>query len=91
MAVLVTMSFIFGCSFQGAEAAKNAAVRMIPENFSVLAKDVSPAVVHIRVQKSVKGGGAALHHFGGQPFGGDDRFKDFFDDFFGGRRPHGFK
>ena len=91
MAVIVALSFIFGCSFQGAEAAKNAPVRMVPDNFSVLAKDVSPAVVHIRVEKTVKGGGTELHHFGNQPFQGDERFKDFFDDFFGRRSPHQFK
>ena len=91
MAVLVMFGFIFGCSFQGAEAAKNAPVRLIPENFSVLAKDVSPAVVHIRVEKTVKGSGAELRQFDNQPFRGDDRFKDFFDHFFGERGPHEYK
>ncbi len=90
LAVTVAALFIWGAGLQIAAAAKNAPVRMIPENFSVLAKDVSPAVVHIRVQKAVTGGGAKLHHFGSQPFRGDDRLKDFFDDFFGGRRPHEF-
>jgi serine protease Do len=91
LAVIVAALLIFGSGVPIAAAAKNAPVRMIPDNFSVLAKDVSPAVVHIRVQKSVKGGGAALHHFGNQPFAGDDRFKDFFDEFFGGRSPHQFQ
>ena len=68
--VIVMVGFMLGSSLQIAAAAKNAPVRMIPENFSVLAKDVSPAVVHIRVEKTVKGGGAALRHFGNHPFRG---------------------
>ncbi|MGD8963745.1 MAG: trypsin-like peptidase domain-containing protein [Desulfobacterales bacterium] len=91
LAVIVAALLILGFGLQIAAAAKNAPVRMIPKNFSVLAKDVSPAVVHIRVEKTVKGGGAALRHFGNHPFRGDDRFKDFFNDFFGGRSPHEFK
>jgi serine protease Do len=91
LAVFVMLGFIFGCSLQGAEAAKNAPVRMIPENFSVLAKDVSPAVVHIRVEKSVPGGAAEFRQFENHPFQKDDRFKNFFDHFFGGRSPRDFK
>ena len=91
LAVMVVALLILGSGLQIAAAAKNAPVRMIPENFSVLAKDVSPAVVHIRVEKTVKGGGAELRHFGNRSFRGDDRFKDYFDDFFGGRSPHEFK
>ncbi len=91
IAAIVTALLVMGSGLQIAAAAKNAPVRMIPENFSELAKDVSPAVVHIRVEKTVKGGGAELHHFGSSPFQGDDRSKDFFDEFFGRRNPHEFK
>ncbi|MBW2436131.1 MAG: DegQ family serine endoprotease [Desulfobacterales bacterium] len=90
IAIMVAALLIFASGLQVATAAKNAPVRMIPENFSVLAKDVSPAVVHIRVEKTVQGGAAGRHHFGNQPFQGDDRFKDFFDEFFGGRNPREF-
>ena len=64
---------------------------MIPENFSALAKDVSPAVVHIRVEKTIKGGAPVPRQFGHHPFQGDDRFKEYFDEFFGGKNPHDFK
>jgi serine protease Do len=82
---------VLGASFQSATAAKNAPVRMIPEDFSALAQDASPAVVHIRVEKTVQGGEAAFRQFENQPFQGDDRYKEFFDHFFGGRNPHEFK
>jgi serine protease Do len=91
MVVLVMVGFMVGSSFQVAAAAKNAPVRMVPENFSALAKDASPAVVHIRVEKTVKGGGAELRQFENHPFQRDDRFKDFFDHFSDGRSPHEFK
>ncbi|MGD2098184.1 MAG: DegQ family serine endoprotease [Desulfobacterales bacterium] len=89
--VVVMVVAMLGAGFQGATAAKNAPVRMVPENFSILAKDVSPAVVHIRVEKTVKNVGADLHPFGDQPSPGDDRLKDFFDEFFGGRSPREFQ
>ena len=91
MVVLVMVGFMLGFSLQGAVAAKNAPVRMVPENFSALAKDVSPAVVHIRVEKTVRGGAAEFRQFKNNPFQGDDRSKDFFDHFFGGRSPREFK
>jgi len=89
--VFVMVGFMLGSSLQIAAAAKNAPVRMIPENFSALAKDAGPAVVHIRVEKTVKGGGAEFRQFENHPFQGDDRYKDFFDHFYGGRNPHEFK
>jgi len=89
--VVVMAVALLGAGFQSAAAAKTAPVRMVPQNFSTLAKDVSPAVVHIRVEKTVQGGEAAVRQFGTPPFQGDDRYKDFFDHFFGGRNPHEFK
>ena len=89
--VVVMAVALLGAGFQSAAAAKTAPVRMVPQNFSTLAKDVSPAVVHIRVEKTVQGGGAAVRQFENPPFQGDDRYKDFFDHFFGGRNPHEFK
>lgn len=79
---------MLGAGFQSAAAAKNAPVKMIPNNFSALAKAVSPAVVHIRVEKTVKEGEAAMRRFENPPFRGDE---DFFDHFFGGKNPHEFK
>jgi serine protease Do len=82
---------MLGASFLSASAAKNAAVQMVPENFSAIAKAASPAVVNIRVEKTLKGSGAQLRQFENQPFQGDDRYKDFFDHFFGGPIPHEYK
>jgi serine protease Do len=89
--VVVMAVAMLGASFQNAAAVKNAPVRMIPQNFSTLAKEVGPAVVHIRVEKTVKGNGAEFRQFENQPFDRDDRYKDFFDHFFGGRSPHEYK
>ena len=74
-----------------ATASKNAPVRMVPQNFSALADTVSPAVVHIRVEKTVKGGGPAFHQFNQNPFGGNEQFKDFFGRNFGQQRQPEFK
>jgi serine protease Do len=91
IAVMVVALFIFGSGISTAIAAKSAPVRMIPENFSALAKDVSPAVVHIRVEKTIKGAGVVPRQFEHHPFQGDDRFKEYFDEFFGGKNPHDLK
>jgi serine protease Do len=61
---------------------------MVPANFSDVASAVTPAVVNIRTEKTVKGGGPHFRHFqdprGPQsPFGQDDPFRDFFEKFFG--------
>jgi serine protease Do len=57
--------------------------RMVPENFSHLAEVAKPAVVNIRTEKTVQGGGKVFRHFFGNPFGGRERdpFKDFFGPF----------
>lgn len=91
VAAIVMVGFMLGSSLQVAAAAKNDPVRMIPENFSALAKDVGPAVVHIRVEKTVKGAETEYRQFGNNPLQNDDRYKEFFDHFSGGRSPHEFK
>jgi len=73
------------------QASKNAPVRMIPQNFSELAAAVSPAVVHIRVEKTVKGSGPAAGPFGQNPFGGNEQFKDFFGRNWGNQQRPEFK
>jgi serine protease Do len=55
---------------------------MVPGSFSEVAKAVSPAVVNIRAEKVVKGGGPVFRHFRG-PHGEGDPFHDFFERFFG--------
>jgi serine protease Do len=89
--VMLMAAALLGAGFQGATAAKNAPVQMVPENFSAIAQDVGSAVVHIRVEKTVKAGPAEFGQFGNQPFQGDERYKDFFDHYFGGQMPREFK
>lgn len=68
----------------GAQAdARIVKVQDTPKNFSGIAEAVSPAVVNIRTEKTIKGGGRVFRHFGQSPFGDDERFKDFFEKFFG--------
>jgi serine protease Do len=54
---------------------------MIPINFTDLAQKAKPGVVNIRTVKIVKGGGRVFRHFFGKPFGDNDPFKDFHDQF----------
>lgn len=63
---------------------------MVPQSFSDVAQAVSPAVVNIRTEKVIKGGGPVFRHFQ-SPFGEDDPFHDFFERFFGNRPPREFK
>ncbi len=78
--VLIGLVFILGmfCA-----EAKTGDVVMVPESFSSLAEMVSPAVVNVRTEKTVQGGGRVYRHFNQNPFGNDDRFNDFFEKFFG--------
>ena len=62
-------------STAGLQAAKSPP-RMIPDNFSTLAEQVSPAVVNIQVEKTA-GETGMQQQFHGNPFG-DERFKEFF-------------
>jgi serine protease Do len=65
------------------EAAAADAPQMVPENFSHLAEVAKPAVVNIRTEKTVQGGGKVFRHFFGNPFGGRERdpFREFFGPF----------
>ena len=89
--VMVMVGLMLGSGLPMATASKNAPVRMVPQNFSSLADTVSPAVVHIQVEKTVKGGGPAFHPRGQNPFGGNERFKDLFGRNFGQQRRPEFK
>ena len=83
--VLMGLFFLPGTSI-GAEARAGDVV-MVPESFSSLAEMVSPAVVNVRTEKTVQGGGRTNRHFNQNPFGNDDRFNDFFEKFFGEQLP----
>ena len=89
--VLVMVGLMLGSGLPMALAAKNAPVRMVPLNFSDLADTVSPAVVHIKVEKTVKGNGRAFGPSGQDPFGGNQQFKEFFGRHFGEQRQPEFK
>ncbi len=89
--VMAMVGLMLGTGLPMATASTNAPVRMVPQNFSALADTVSPAVVHIRVEKTVKGGGPAFPQFNQNPFGGNEQFKDFFGRNFGQQRQPEFK
>jgi len=75
----------FGAGPAASQAGKAEAVKMVPANFSLLAKQARPAVVNIRTVKTIKGGGRVFRHFFGNPFGPQNPFgeKDPFHEFFG--------
>ena len=75
--------FAFQAGIFTLEVAAADAPHMVPENFSHLAEVAKPAVVNIRTEKTVQGGGKVFRHFFGNPFGGRERdpFRDFFGPF----------
>jgi serine protease Do len=91
LVVMVMIGLLLGSGLPMATAAKNAPVRMVPQNFSALAETVSPAVVHIRVVKTVKSEGPAFGPFNRNPFGDNKQFRDFFSHRFGPQRRPEFK
>jgi len=88
---MVMIGLLLGSGLPMATAAKNAPVRMVPQNFSALAETVSPAVVNIRVVKIVKSEGPAFGPFNRNPFGDNEQFRDFFSHRFGPQRRPEFK
>ena len=66
-------------------------IEMVPKSFSALAEMAGPAVVNIRTVTMAKGGGRVFRHFQREPFGEDDRMKEFFERFFGGQPDQDFK
>jgi len=91
LVVMVVVGLMLGSGLPMAGAAKNAPVRMVPLNFSDLADTVSPAVVHIKVEKTVRESGRSFGSSGQNPFGGNKQFKDFFGRHFGKQRQPDFK
>ena len=87
--VLVGLSFFLDTSICAEAGAGD--VAMVPESFSALAEMASPAVVNVRTEKTVQGGGRVYRHFNQNPFGNDDRFNDFFEKFFGEQPQKDFK
>ncbi|MGD2187694.1 MAG: Do family serine endopeptidase [Desulfobacterales bacterium] len=66
-------------------------LKMVPKSFSALAATAGPAVVNIRIVATLEGRGRVFQHFRKEPFGEDDRMKEFFDRFFGQQPDRNFK
>ena len=62
-----------------------------PKSFSHLVEMAGPAVVNIRIVKTIKSGGPVFRQFQRDPYGRESPFKDFFERFFGEDMPREFK
>ena len=67
---------------QNTSASNPSSTVMVPASFTDVAMAASPAVVNVRTEKTIKGGGPVFRHFQ-NPFGKEDPFHDFFERFFG--------
>lgn len=86
----ILAALFFGLLAIAVSHSEAAAVKWVPENFSELAEKVSPAVVNIRTEKNMQGGGRVYRQFKG-PFEKDDPMRDFFERFFGQDQQKDFK
>ncbi|MFH2064915.1 MAG: trypsin-like peptidase domain-containing protein [Pseudomonadota bacterium] len=68
-----------------------ATVRMVPESFSALAEGKSAAVINVRTEKNITGGGRVFRHFSRNPFGNNHPGDDLLERFFGGMPNRDFK
>jgi serine protease Do len=71
--------------------AKSADVALVPEGFSNIAKKAGPAVIDIRAEKTIKGGGQVFRYFFKEPKGENDPTWDFFKRFYGDPRQREYK
>jgi serine protease Do len=71
--------------------AKSTGTFNAPESFIRLAEMASPAVVNIRIEKTIKTRGPSMRQFQMDPWGREKPFKDFFERFFGEEAPREFK
>ncbi|MDJ0853764.1 MAG: DegQ family serine endoprotease [Desulfobacterales bacterium] len=86
--ILTLLSFMVTSGLTIATAAPNdPGIRMVPQNFAVLAEKVGPAVVNIQVEKAMR---PAAHPFSRGHGGPGNPFREFFGPRFGDRnsRPH---
>jgi len=94
--LVIVMLMVFGAagfsllSVPAIQAASSGKM-LAPGSFTELAKKNSPAVVNIRTERNGGGPSEMLRGFGGNPNNQDERFKEFFEKFFGGRSQKGFK
>ena len=75
---------LFGASDYASSAAgsKPGKTAFVPQSFTELAENASPAVVNIRTVKTIEGGSRVFRHFFQGPRGHDDMFDEFFRKFF---------
>jgi len=74
-----------------AVASKYSREGFYPRGFSELAEEAGPAVVNIRTEKTVKGGGFMFPQFERGPSGQNDPWRDLFEKFYGQQRQREFK
>lgn len=84
-AVMLLFSGLFTDTALAAKETESSPVfRMMPGNFRKLSENLSPAVVNIRTEKTVRTRGM-------QSFGENGHFENFFSPFFGNRSPKNFR
>ncbi|MBA3010069.1 MAG: DegQ family serine endoprotease [Proteobacteria bacterium] len=71
--------------------AKSTIAPTIPESFSSLAKEASPAVINIRTVKTIQGGGPVFRHFFNGPNQENDPRNEFYNRFYNGGPQREFK
>ncbi|MBF0229088.1 MAG: DegQ family serine endoprotease [Desulfamplus sp.] len=78
---MVWFMFVVLCFTALPDNSFSKSVPMVPATFSDIADEARAAVVNIRTTKNLKGGGRVFNHFFGQPFGGDEMFRQFMEPF----------
>jgi len=96
--ILIVMGFLMMgaflvasfCSPVEAEA-KSGNTPLVHEGFSSIAETAGPAVINIRTEKTIKGGGQVFRYFFRGPQGENDPRWDFFNRFYGDPRQREYK
>ncbi len=81
--VCLGAALAFSLAAVSAAASPPAEIPLIPAGFSRLVEAVGPAVVNIRAEKTLRGGGPGLRHFPREPGEEDNPLQEFFERFFG--------
>jgi len=90
--IAVVYIFVFSPHTTTAACSQAPAVRMVPQNFTQLAKNCGPAVVNISTVKTLtSGGGRVFEQFFGGRQNPHSPFSRFFDDFFRNQPQREFK
>jgi serine protease Do len=65
--------------------------KVMADSFSSIAEATSPAVINIRAEKTIKGGGRVFRHFFNMPDGYQNPMEEYFNRFYGNRKQREFK